>query len=245
MSVFVPALAKRELMSNLGRLQSLSQEGFSPVPHVAARRLSSEAQLREFLSRAVEDCQVRRVLLIAGDERDPKGPFTDTLDVLDSGILQACGIEEVSFAGHPEGHALISHQVLQEALAKKLAWASDAGMGASVLTQFSFTPARIIQFCATLEEEAPGVPVYVGMAGPTDIVSLMRYARLCGVSTSLRALQSLGIKAAKLVMHTDPTEQLQLLAHHCATHAANNIIGIHLFTFGGFSSSANGCTMQL
>jgi hypothetical protein len=83
------------------------------------------------------------------------------------------------------------------------------------------------------------------MAGPTDIVSLMRYARLCGVSTSLRALQSLGIKAAKLVMHTDPTEQLQLLAHHCATHAANNIIGIHLFTFGGFSSSANGCTMQL
>ena len=245
MSVFVPALAKRELMSNLGRLQSFSQEGFSPVPHVAARRLSSEAQLREFLSRAVEDCQVRRVLLIAGDERDPKGPFTDTLDVLDSGILQACGIEEVSFAGHPEGHALISHQVLQEALAKKLAWASDAGMGASVLTQFSFTPARIIQFCATLEEEAPGVPVYVGMAGPTDIVSLMRYARLCGVSTSLRALQSLGIKAAKLVMHTDPTEQLQLLAHHCATHAANNIIGIHLFTFGGFSSSANGCTMQL
>jgi len=238
MSVFVPALAKRELMSNLGRLQSLSQEGFSPVPHVAARRLSSEAQLREFLSRAVEDCQVRRVLLIAGDERDPKGPFTDTLDVLDSGILQACGIEEVSLAGHPEGHALISHQVLQEALAKKLAWASDAGMGASVLTQFSFTPARIIQFCATLEEEAPGVPVYVGMAGPTDIVSLMRYARLCGVSTSLRALQSLGIKAAKLVMHTDPTEQLQLLAHHCATHAANNIIGIHLFTFGGFSSSA-------
>jgi methylenetetrahydrofolate reductase (NADPH) len=76
------------------------------------------------------------------------------------------------------------------------------------------------------------------MAGPTDLVSLMRYARLCGVSTSLRALQDLGMKAAKLVMHTDPMEQLHLLAHHCATDTANNIIGIHLYSFGGFPGSA-------
>ncbi len=79
------------------------------------------------------------------------------------------------------------------------------------MTQFSFTPVRIIQFCATLAQEAPGVPVYVGMAGPTDLRSLMRYARLCGVSTSLRALQDMGMTVAKLVMHTDPIEQLHLV----------------------------------
>ena len=66
----------------------------------------------------------------------------------------------------------------------------------------------------------------------------MRYARLCGVCTSLRALQKLGIKAATLAMQTDPTEQLQIIAHHCATRTANNIIGIHLFSFGGFPGSA-------
>jgi methylenetetrahydrofolate reductase (NADPH) len=119
-----------------------------------------------------------------------------------------------------------------------LAWAAEVGIGASVLTQFTFAPLHVIQFCITLAKEAPGVPVYAGMAGPTDFVSLMRYARLCGVSTSLRALQKLGIKAATLVMHTDPTEQLQIIAHHCATHTANNIIGIHLFSFGGFPGSA-------
>lgn len=238
MSVFVPALAKRELMTNLDRLRSLSREGFNPVPHIAARVLTSEAQLREFLSRAVDECQVHRVMLIAGDRREPLGPFVDSLDVLNSGILQTCGIKEVSFAGYPEGHSLISHQALQEALTKKLAWTVDVGLGASVLTQFSFAPVRIIQFCVTLEKEAPGVPVYIGMAGPTDIGSLLRYARLCGVSTSLRALKNLGIKAAKLALHTDPTEQLQMLAHHCATHAANNIIGIHVFSFGGFPRSA-------
>jgi methylenetetrahydrofolate reductase (NADPH) len=238
MSVFVPAPANRELMTNLDRMQSLSRAGLNPVPHLAARRLASEMQLREFLSRAVADCQVRRVLLIAGDEQEPRGPFSDALDVLDSGILQSCGIKEVSFAGYPEGHSLIGHQALQKALARKLAWAASADIGVSVLTQFTFAPVRIIQFCATLEKEAPGVPVYVGMAGPTNIVSLMHYARLCGVSTSLRVLQEMGIKAAKLVTHTDPIEQLQMLAHHCATHAGSNIIGIHLFSFGGFSDSA-------
>ena len=59
-----------------------------------------------------------------------------------------------------------------------------------------------------------------------------------GVGASLRALQDLGMKAAKLIMHTDPMEQLHLLAHHCATDAASNIIGIHLYSFGGFPGSA-------
>jgi methylenetetrahydrofolate reductase (NADPH) len=219
-------------------MKSLAQAGFNPVPHIAARRLASEVQLREFLSRAVDECSVRRVLLIAGDEQDPAGPFVDSLDVLDSGILQTGGIKEITFAGYPEGHSLISHQSLQDALVDKLAWAAEVGIGASVLTQFTFAPQHVIQFCITLQKEAPGVPVYVGMAGPTDFVSLMRYARLCGVSTSLRALQKLGIKAATLIMHTDPTEQLKIIAHHCATHTANNIIGIHLFSFGGFPGSA-------
>lgn len=238
MSVFLPALADRKLIANLGRMKSLAQAGFNPVPHIAARRLTSAEQLREFLSRAVEECAVRRVLLIAGDEREPAGPFVDALAVLDSGILQSCGIKEISFAGYPEGHSLISNNSLQQALARKLAWAAEAGIGASVLTQFCFAPQHIIQFCTTLAKEAPGVPVYAGMAGPTDILSLMRYARLCGVSTSLRALQKLGIKAATLAMQTDPTEQLRMIAHHCATHSANNIVGIHLFSFGGFPGSA-------
>jgi len=238
MSVFVPDMAKRELMTNLERMQSLSQEGFNPVPHIAARRLRSETQLREFLSRAVGECQVRRVLLIAGDAPEPAGPFEDTLDGLDSGIVESCGVKEISFAGYPEGHSLISQPALQQALARKLAWANEVGINASVMTQFSFAPVRIIQFCATLAQEAPGVPVYVGMAGPTNIASLMRFARLCGVSSSLRALQDQGLKVAKLAMHTDPMEQLHLLAHHCATDAASNIIGIHLYSFGGFPGSA-------
>ncbi len=237
-SVFVPAMAKRPLMSNLDRLRALCSAGYNPVPHLAARRLESAEQLREFLSIAVVEAKVQRVLLIAGDEQTPVGPFVDTLAILDSGILEECGIHEVSFAGYPEGHSLISHQGLQSSLEYKLDWARKAGVGVSVVTQFCFAPVRIIQFCTTLEKEAPGVPVYVGLAGPTSVTTLFQYARMCGVSTSLRALKDLGIKAAQLAMHTDPSEQLQMLAHHCLTHHSNNIIGVHVFSFGGFTESA-------
>ena len=238
MSVYVPLLAKRRLMTNLDILKRLHHAGFNPVPHIAARRVRSEQDLEEFLSRAVNEAGVQRVLLIAGDIEEPVGPYFDTLDVLRSTILPANGIQEVSIGGYPEGHPRIPQRKLQDALIEKLELADNAGLGVSILSQFSFIPARIIQFCIDLERSAPGVPVYVGMAGPTDLLKLMRYARICGVGNTWRALGDMGMKAAKLAMHTDPTEQLEALALHCASHESHNIIGIHIFSFGGFVKSA-------
>ena len=238
MSVYVPLLAKRHLMSNLDILKRLRNAGFNPVPHIAARRVRSEQALEEFLSSAVNEAGVKRVLLIAGDTEEQVGPYFDSLDVLRSEILPANGIQEASFAGYPEGHSKIPQQKLIDALDEKLVLADRAGLDASVLTQFTFIPTRIIQFCSDLGRNAPGTPVYVGMAGPTDMFRLMRYARICGVSTTWRALGDMGMKAAKLAMHTDPTEQLKALAHHCAMHPAHNIIGVHVFSFGGFIESA-------
>ena len=123
-------------------------------------------------------------------------------------------------------------------LKAKLEMASAQHLGLSVVTQFSFVPSRIVEYCDELVHDAPQIPVYVGMAGPTDPLSLLRYARHCGVSESLRALSALGVKAAKLACHTNPDEQLEVLARYCAGHEVSNVIGIHLFSFGGFERSA-------
>jgi methylenetetrahydrofolate reductase (NADPH) len=85
---------------------------------------------------------------------------------------------------------------------------------------------------------APDLPIYVGMPGPTSPSALVRYARNCGVSTSLRALIDLGFKAAKLVRHTTLEEQLVVLGHHCAGRPACNVVGVHIYSFGGFLASA-------
>src|SRR6185295_10083551 len=96
----------------------------------------------------------------------------------------------------------------------------------------------IAEFCADLARSAPGVPVYVGLAGPSNPASLLRYAQRCGVGASLRALQSQGMRAVGLVTHSDPSEQLIALARHCRAGSASNVIGVHLYSFGGVARTA-------
>src|SRR5215210_87050 len=101
--------------------------------------------------------------------------------------------------------------MLEKAFAQKVKLARQQGLGLYVVTQFSFAPKRIVDFCAALARSAPEVSVYVGIAGPSDPAALLRYAQRCGVSTSLRALRNLGTGIARLVVHTDPHEQVAAL----------------------------------
>ena len=111
--------------------------------------------------------------------------------------------------------------------------AARQGLGTHLVTQFSFAPKRIVEYCADVARRAPGVPVYVGLAGPTSPVALMRFAQRCGVSTSLRALQAEGLKAVRLFTHADPADQLMALAAHIRSGSARNVVGVHLYSFGG------------
>ncbi|MGH8650085.1 MAG: hypothetical protein ACREUP_12415, partial [Burkholderiales bacterium] len=128
--------------------------------------------------------------------------------------------------------------VLESAMLEKLRLAATQGLGAYLVTQFSFAPARIVEYCAWLARQVPEVPVYVGLAGPTEARALLRFAQRCGVSASLRALHAQGLGAVRLVMHTDPGEQLTAVSRFCLTHSACNVLGAHLFTFGGATRTA-------
>jgi methylenetetrahydrofolate reductase (NADPH) len=200
---------------------------------VSARRILGREEFRDFLREASAAHGVHRVLLIGGDEPAPKGPYADSLEVLASGILRECGIREIGVAGYPEGHPRIPAAALASSLEKKIRLAREQALGLYVVTQFSFAPARVVEYCAELARKAPGVPVYVGVAGPTDAAALARYAQRCGVSVSLRALRTLGTGIAKLVTNTDPLEQLMALARYCGSREASNVVGVHLYSFGG------------
>jgi methylenetetrahydrofolate reductase (NADPH) len=89
------------------------------------------------------------------------------------------------------------------------------------------------------------VPIYVGLAGPASPVALLRFAQRCGVSASLRALRTQGMDAVRLVTHTDPADQLAAVARYCAAHADCNVVGIHLFTFGGVVAAAGWMNRQI
>jgi len=232
--IYLPSLPGLPLARTLEAVAAVRAAGLDPVPHVSARRILNGADFRDFLKEAVTK---HRVLLLGGDEPKAKGPFTDSLQILESGLLADSGIREIGVAGYPEGHPRISN--LAESFEKKRRLTREQGLGMYVVTQFSFSPNRVVEYCARLARSAPDVSIYVGVAGPSDPVALARYAQRCGVSVSLRALRTLGSGIARLVTNSDPREQLTAIARYSLQRAPSNVVGVHLYSFGGAVRTAS------
>jgi len=237
-NVFVPATKKRPLSAQVETLQKLNAAGFDPVPHIAARRITSKSEIEQFLKNAIQLCSVRRVLLIGGDVSRPLGPYKSARALLADGVLQKSGVREVAFAGYPDVHPHIPQEELDSEIVAKIALAQESDLGASLITQFSFVPRRIVEYCLKLSKIAPSASVYVGIPGPCDPVKLLKYARICGVGASTKMMGDMGFKAVKLAIHSDPGEQLQLVARGVATHSLENVVGAHIFSFGDIYHSA-------
>jgi methylenetetrahydrofolate reductase (NADPH) len=239
MRIYIRSLHGQDGEVSLERIRALHAAGFDPVPHIAARRIRARSELRVFLQAAVQESGVSRVLVIGGDLPAAQGPYADAGAVLRDGVLQEAGIREIGLAAYPEGHADVPRESLSAILLDKLRVAASAGLGTYVVTQFSFVPARITDFCASLSRLAPETSVYVGLAGPASPEQLARYAKICGVSTSIRALTDLGFKAASMVRYTEPDTQLEAVARYCMARGdACNVTGIHVYSFGGFMKSS-------
>jgi methylenetetrahydrofolate reductase (NADPH) len=231
--IYIPSLPGLPLARTLEAVAAIRDAGLDPVPHVSARRILDRQEFEGFLREAVTRHGVHRVLLLGGDEPRPKGPFNDSLEVLESGLLADSGIREIGVAGYPEGHPRINSSLLEEAFRKKRRLAQEQSLGLYVVTQFSFAPNRVVEYCAGLARSAPEVSIYAGIAGPTDPVALARYAQRCGVSVSLRALRTLGTGIARLVTNADPREHLIALARYSLSREPSNLVGAHLYSFGG------------
>jgi len=231
--VYIPSLPGLPLARTLEAVKAIREAGLDPVPHVSARRILDREEFQGFLKQAVARYAVHRVLLLGGDEPKPKGPFSDSLQILESGLLKDSGVKEIGVAGYPEGHPRIAAAELSAAFQKKLRFTREQGLGMYVVTQFSFSPNRVVDYCSQLARSAPEVSIYVGVAGPTDPVALARYAQRCGVSASLRALKNLGSGIAQLVTHSDPRDQLVALARYSLQREPSNVVGVHIYSFGG------------
>lgn len=236
--VFVNHLPRHTLNDTLRGLMAVREAGLEPVPHMAARRIGSEAEVRAFLNAATKGAGVRKVLLIGGDTASALGPYADAAALLRTGLLAEYGVREVGLAAYPESHPRIDMAALNAAFAEKMKLLSQQGLGAFAVTQFTFQPTRTVELAAGLARRYPDLPVYAGLPGPTNVAKLIGYAQRCGVGASFRALGTLGKGALGLVSNTDPSEQLLRVAHHVVTGSTPNIVGVHMFTFGGVTATA-------
>src|SRR5690606_31409425 len=158
--------------------------GFEPIVHLSARRLESEEQLDWYLGEITSKARVRRVFIIAGDPPEPVGPYSDSLQIIETGLLQKHGIEIVGIGGHPEGHPNNTKAELWDWMERKIAAIRAGGMIPLVVTQFAFDDDAIVEWVGEMRGRGIDVPVRLGVPGPAGIKRLLGFAKRCGVGAS-------------------------------------------------------------
>jgi methylenetetrahydrofolate reductase (NADPH) len=235
--VFIVSLPKDTHDRLVSTAVQLARAGLKPVPHIVARNLTSAAALGELMRRLAGEAGIDRVLALGGDRDRPAGDLEASLELIETGLFERHGIRRAYIACYPEGHPRIPEQTLEEARTAKLAAAARAGLEVGLVSQFCFDSRPIIALAERLRARGVAAPLRVGVAGPADRVLLVKYAVMCGVGASLRALRERGDLAMSALTGETPEEVLTEVALAREATPALNLAGVHFFTFGSLARS--------
>lgn len=234
-TISIPYMASEDDDVRLAAARMVRELGFEPMPHLSARRIGSRAALERFLERAASEAGVEKCLLIAGDLSAPAGPYADSTSIIETGLLERCGIKVVAIGGHPEGHPAMTAEERWHVLEHKCLAIEARGMAPLIITQFAFDADIVLTWLDALRARGITVPVLVGVPGPASIARLARYAAMCGVGASASMLARYGISIGRLLGTAGPEVFVDRLLRGLT--AGHGQISPHFFPFGGISPS--------
>jgi methylenetetrahydrofolate reductase (NADPH) len=237
-TVNVTFLPGTDPMDTIAVAQRLHNDGMKPVPHLAARSLKDADQLDTLLSAFVERAGVKEVLVIGGGVDKPVGQFSDSMQVLSTGLIQRHGIRSIGVAGHPEGSPDISDDEIAEALAAKNALAVAEGLDLYIETQFCFEADIVLDWEKRVRAAGNQLPIRIGIPGPATIKTLFRFAQISGIGPSMRFISKQARNVAKLMTVQSPHLLLDGLAEGMANDSECLIRHFHYYPFGGFAKTA-------
>ncbi len=230
-----PKTSPDEVVRVALRLQEL---GLKASPHVIARRVVDANRLRERL-RILAAAGVQQVLLVAGDIAIPNPAFTSTVELLESGVVQDAGIRRVGIAGHPEGHPAVADDILWQALDRKQAIGRATGLTMHIATQFGFDARSLTTFEEGLAARGISLPIHAGVAGPTPVPKLLKYAAHCGVGASLKAVAGNTLSLSRLPHLVTRSDEMLIGAYRAKqARPDSRIFAPHFFAFGGVLETA-------
>ena len=237
-TVFITFLPGSSFADTIAVAIRLRREGFNPVPHFAARSVPNRAFLDENLARLTGEAGVDQALLIGGAINQPLGEFSNTMQLLDTGLFDSYGIGQIGIAGHPEGSPDIPDAQIRAALAWKNAFAERTGASLYIITQFCFEAAPVIAWDRRIRSEGNRLPVYIGIPGLASLKALIGHAKACGVGPSMRFLTRQARNVTKLLNVTAPDRLVAGLAAYRASDPQCGIRGVHVYPLGGLKKSA-------
>jgi methylenetetrahydrofolate reductase (NADPH) len=217
--------------------KAVLDHGLQPVPHISARRIASAADLEVQLAALAEAGAGQELFIIAGDIDAPLGPYQDALSVIRSGLLSRYGVKRIGIGGYPEGHPKIADDLLWSAMAQKAAAVADIGAELSIVTQFGFDAGQALAWIHRVRDRGLAAPIRLGIPGPADAVTLLRFAARCGVGASRKVLAKYGLSLTRLMQPAGPDSHVRQIAEGLDA-SRGGAVSMHLFPFGGLERTA-------
>jgi len=198
---------------------------FRLVPHVAARMVADESHLRDILEQ-LDEIDIRRIFVIAGDAEQPAGKFDSSLQLLRSMAEIDHGIKEIGIGAYPEGHPLIDDATLLTYLQRKQSYA------AYMVTQMCFDPDVLTTWLREMRGLGINLPVKIGIPGVAPRAKLLDIALKIGVGQSVRFLKSHRKLVGKLIKPGgySPDRLVSGFAPYVADRSLD-ISSFHIYTF--------------
>ena len=231
-TVTVTTSAKLGLDRTLEFAERAVRAGYNVVPHLAARQLTGEEELRRFIGRLGE-LEISRLYLIGGDVTPPAGPYDSSLQVLEALQHIDHGLSRIGVACYPEGHPKISDAALAEALRAKQPYA------AYMVSQLCFNPEVLVSWLRRVRANGITLPLRIGLAAPMQVTKLIKLGPQIGVGTSVRYLaKQHGFIGNVLKGGAYQPEGLLLKMGSALTEPELGIEGLHVFSFNQVEETA-------
>ncbi len=238
----VTFLGNEDLDMRVTTAKAVKDAGFIPVPHISARRLSSQTQLEEFLARLQDVGASEHVFAVGGDPATPEGPYPDSLTVIQTGLLPKYGVKEVSIAGYPEGHPDIPADTLWHHLTEKTTALKEQNLDSVVLTQFAFDTTPVVSWIDQVRSHGITAQLRIGTPGPAGIKRLLGFARRFGIGANAMIVKKYGFSLTNLMGTAGPERFLTDLSTLLTHNPASGDVKLHFYTFGGLLATANWAT---
>jgi len=234
-SVSVTASPAKSLEDTWDLSRKLFDRGFKPVPHLAARMLTSEAQLAALI-KGLRDIEATELFLVGGDAPDPFGPFVDSIEVLRAILDLDHDLKHIGVTAYPDGHSFISDELLRDSLHVKQQLLKSAGIASHASTQMCFDPGVVRGWLERERAAGMTMPVHLGIPGAVDRAKLLSIGARLGVGASLRFLKKNRSTVARLFSPGgyDPNKLLGPLAGDLESLEVD---GLHIFTFNQIAAT--------
>ncbi len=218
------------LERTIATAERLTKQGYTVVPHLAARMVSGRAELEELVSR-LGAAGVTNVFVPGGDA-DAVGDYKDALSMLEDLTALGGPFADVGVTGYPESHPTIHDDLTVQSMWDKRRHATY------VVSNLTFDPAVIKDWLHRMRLRGITLPLLLGLPGPVDRTKLLSMATKIGVGESTRFLAKNKKTFARLAAPGGFTGERFLEKVAPALSPPEMLVeGLHVFTFNQVSAT--------